>query len=148
MKKSTGWLLFGLGVAVTAAGAYYVYKNQDKFVKTEEVVDADGTTHTKRTYLSLDVDNAKAKVNETLAKTKEMAQETWKKVEGKIEEAKAPKDVASEDLEDDFDVTAEEAVNTAEMNAEAAAEELVEAVEILTDDTVVSEEISDFATEE
>jgi len=130
MKKSTGILLFGLGVAVTAAGAYYVYKNQDKFFKTEEVVNPDGTTQTKRTYLSLDMDSAKAKVNETITKTKEKAQETWKKVEEKIEESKAAKEGSSEVLfEDDLAVTAEEAAETAEMNADAAAEVLEEDLE-------------------
>lgn len=144
MKKSTGWLLFGLGAAITAAGAYYVYKNQDKFIKTEEVVNPDGTTHTKRTYFSLDVDNAKARVNETIAKTKEMAQETWKKVEGKFEEVKASKEPAYTALDDEFDVSAEEAAITAEMNTNAATQEHV------TEDSVevVSEEISDFSDAE
>lgn len=152
MKKSTGWLLFGLGAAVTAAGAYYVYKNQDKFIKTEEVVNPDGTTHTKRTYFSLDVDNAKARVNETLAKTKEVAQETWKKVEGKFEEAKETKENTYTTLDDTFDTTAEEAAITAEMNADAATEadteDIIDEVVTLDDKEVVSEEISDFSAEE
>lgn len=158
MKKSTGWLLFGLGAVLTAAGAYYVYKNQDKFFKTEEIVNADGTTKTKRTYFSLDMDTAKARVNETIAKTKEKAQETWKKVGEKFEEARASKESHYETLDDDFDVTAEEAANTAEMNADAAFEtaeadiidEVVslDAESTIVDEAVVSEEISDFSEEE
>ncbi|MBR4966375.1 MAG: hypothetical protein IKY53_07760 [Lachnospiraceae bacterium] len=149
MKKSTGWLLFGLGAAVTAAGAYYVYKNQEKFIKTEEVVNPDGTTHTKRTYFSLDVDNAKARVNETLAKTKEVAQETWKKVEGKFEEVKEAKENTYTTLDDTFDTTAEEAAITAEMNADAATEaEIIDEVVSLDSEEVISEEISDFSAEE
>lgn len=144
MKKSTGWLLFGLGAAVTAAGAYYVYKNQDKFIKTEEIINEDGTKQTKRTYFSLDVDNAKARVNETLAKTKEKAQETWKKVEEKIEESKASKETPYTELGDDLDLSAEEAAITAEMNADAATE--AETEDIVEE--VVSEEVSDFSAEE
>ncbi len=144
MKKSTGWLLFGLGAAVTAAGAYYVYKNQDKFIKTEEIINEDGTKQTKRTYFSLDVDNAKARVNETLAKTKEKAQETWKKVEEKIEESKASKETPYTELNDDLDLSAEEAAITAEMNADAATE--AETEDIIEE--VASEDISDFSAEE
>ncbi len=160
MKKSTGWLLFGLGAAVTAAGAYYVYKNQDKFIKTEEIVNPDGTTQTKRTYFSLDVDNAKARMNETLAKTKEKAQETWKKVEERFEDAKSSKETNYTSLDDTFDTSAEEAANTAEMIADAATEAQTEDIieEVVTFETseisanatesVISKEISDFSDAE
>lgn len=117
MKKQTRGFLLGIGVAAVAAGAYYVYKNKEKFVKTEEVVNPDGTTEIKRTYVPLDMDNAKAKVSEAYKKTVDKAKETWEKVEDKIEEMKESKKDAVEIVEDVAEV------------AETALEETVEAVE-------------------
>lgn len=85
MKKSTGLLIFGVTAATVAAGAYYVYKHQDKFFKTEEVITPEGPVQ-KRNYMSLDVEGAKSQINESITKTKEAAQETFKKVGTKLEE--------------------------------------------------------------
>ena len=80
MKSTTKLLLAGLGTAAICAGVYYAYKNKDKFLKTEEVINPDGTAE-KRTYVVLDVDGAKKKATDTIQKGKEKAQDTWKKVE-------------------------------------------------------------------
>ena len=80
MKSTTKLILAGLGTAAICAGVYYVVKNKDKFLKSEEVINPDGTTD-KRTYVVLDVDGAKKKATDTIQKGKEKAQDTWKKVE-------------------------------------------------------------------
>ena len=80
MKSTTKFILAGLGTAAICAGVYYVVKNKDKFLKSEEVINPDGTAE-KRTYVILDVDGAKKKANDTIQKGKEKAQDTWKKVE-------------------------------------------------------------------
>ena len=121
MKKQTRGFLLGIGVAAVAAGAYYVYKNKEKFVKTEEIVNPDGTTEIKRTYVPLDMDNAKAKVSEAYKKTVDKAKETWEKVEDKIEEIKDNKKDVTEDVT--------EIIEDAADVAETAVEETVEAVE-------------------
>ena len=126
MKKQTRGFLLGIGVASAAAGAYYVYKNKEKFVKTEEVVNPDGTTEIKRTYVPLDMDNAKAKVSEAYKKTVDKAKETWVKVEDKIEEMKESKKEVAEDVAE----IVEDAVEV----AETAVEETVEAVEDVVDE--------------
>ena len=130
MRKQTKGFLLGIGVAAAATGAYYVYKNKEKFVKTEEVVNPDGTTEIKRTYVPLDVDNAKAKVSEAYKKTVDKAKETWEKVEDKFEEMKDSKKEVVED--------AAEIVEDAVEVAETAVEETVEAVEEVVEDAVES----------
>ena len=80
MKSTTKLILAGLGTAAVCAGVYYVVKNKDKFLKSEEVIKPDGTAE-KRTYVVLDVDGAKKKATDTIQKGKEVAQDTWKKVE-------------------------------------------------------------------
>ncbi|MBQ1489083.1 MAG: hypothetical protein IIZ41_10050 [Lachnospiraceae bacterium] len=80
MKSTTKLILAGLGTAAVCAGVYYVIKNKDKFLKSEEVINPDGTAE-KRTYVVLDVDGAKKKATSTIQKGKEKAQDTWKKVE-------------------------------------------------------------------
>ena len=75
MKSTTKLILAGLGTAAICAGVYYVVKNKDKFLKSEEVINPDGTTD-KRTYVVLDVDGAKKKATDTIQKGKEKAQET------------------------------------------------------------------------
>ena len=80
MKSTTKVILAGLGTAAVCAGVYYVIKNKDKFLKSEEVINPDGTAE-KRTYVVLDVDGAKKKATSTIQKGKEKAQDTWKKVE-------------------------------------------------------------------
>ena len=85
MKSTTKLILAGLGTAAVCAGVYYVVKNKDKFLKSEEVINPDGTSE-KRTYVVLDVDGAKKKATDTIQKGKEKAQDTWKKVTGKGKE--------------------------------------------------------------
>ena len=80
MKSTTKLILAGLGTAAICAGVYYVVKNKDKFLKSEEVINPDGTAE-KRTYVVLDVDGAKKKATDTIQRGKEKAQDTWKKVE-------------------------------------------------------------------
>ncbi|MBR3039971.1 MAG: hypothetical protein IKI20_04870 [Lachnospiraceae bacterium] len=79
MKTVTKIVLAGLGTAAVCAGVYYVVKNKDKFIKTEEVINPDGTTE-KRTYVVLDVDGAKKKAADTFNKAKEGTQDAFKKV--------------------------------------------------------------------
>lgn len=79
MKNVTKIILAGLGTAAVCAGVYYAVKNKDKFIKTEEVINPDGTTE-KRTYVVLDVDGAKKKATETFNKAKEGTQDAFKKV--------------------------------------------------------------------
>jgi hypothetical protein len=85
MKSTTKLILAGLGTAAICAGVYYAYKNKDKFLKTEEVINPDGTAE-KRTYVVVDVDGAKKKATDSIQKGKEKAQDTWKKVENGAKE--------------------------------------------------------------
>ncbi|MBQ4275078.1 MAG: hypothetical protein II717_00950 [Lachnospiraceae bacterium] len=118
MKKSTKGFLLGLGAAAAAVGAYYVYQNRDKIFKTEEIINDDGTVTKKRTYV--DLDNIKEKTNEAVNKTKETAQNTWKKAQDKFDGLKKGKkeadNVADEIIEDVTD-TAEEIRNDADAEA-------------------------------
>ena len=68
--------------AAACVGAYYVYQNRDKIFKTEEIINEDGTVTKKRSYV--DLDNIKEKTNEAVNKTKETAQNTWKKAQEKL----------------------------------------------------------------
>ena len=79
MKTVTKIVLAGLGTAAVCAGVYFAVKNKDKFIKTEEVINPDGTTE-KRTYVVLDVDGAKKKAADTFNKAKEGTQDAFKKV--------------------------------------------------------------------
>lgn len=92
MGKTTKGFLLGLTTAAAAIGAYYVYQNKEKIFKTEEVLNDDGSLKKKRTYV--DLDNIKAKTNEAVNKTKETAQDNWKKVTDKFDKKK--KEVVSE----------------------------------------------------
>ena len=88
MKSTTKLILAGLGTAAICAGVYYAYKNKDKFLKTEEVINPDGTAE-KRTYVVLDVDGAKKKATDSIQKGKEKAQDPWKKVENGAKEKRS-----------------------------------------------------------
>lgn len=103
MGKTTKGFLLGLTTAAAAVGAYYVYQNRDKIFKTEEVLNEDGSLKKKRTYV--DLDNIKAKTNEAVNKTKETAQDNWKKVTEKFDKKKKGDDIPD----------AEEIINEAEV---------------------------------
>ena len=112
MKKTTKGFLLGLTAAAACVGAYYVYQNRDKIFKTEEIINEDGTVTKKRSYV--DLDNIKEKTSEAVTKTKETAQNTWKKAQDKIDGLKKKKgdDVAEEvaDAAEDIKETVENAV--------------------------------------
>ena len=113
MKKTTKGFLLGLTTAAACVGAYYVYQNRDKIFKTEEIINEDGTVTKKRSYV--DLDNIKEKTNEAVSKTKETAQNTWKKAQdkfgeltkkknddSKVEEVVEEVKEAAEDIKDDI----------------------------------------------
>ena len=112
MKKTTKGFLLGLTAAAACVGAYYVYQNRDKIFKTEEIINEDGTVTKKRSYV--DLDNIKEKTSEAVTKTKETAQNTWKKAQDKIDGLKKKKgdDVAEEvaDAAEDIKETVEDTV--------------------------------------
>lgn len=112
MKKTTKGFLLGLTAAAACVGAYYVYQNRDKIFKTEEIINEDGTVTKKRSYV--DLDNIKEKTSEAVTKTKETAQNTWKKAQDKIDGLKKKKgdDIAEEvtDAAEDIKETVEDAV--------------------------------------
>ena len=112
MKKTTKGFLLGLTAAAACVGAYYVYQNRDKIFKTEEIINEDGTVTKKRSYV--DLDNIKEKTSEAVTKTKETAQNTWKKAQDKIDGLKKKKgdDVAEEvtDAAEDIKDTVADAV--------------------------------------
>ena len=113
MKKTTKGFLLGLTTAAACVGAYYVYQNRDKIFKTEEIINEDGTVTKKRSYV--DLDNIKEKTNEAVTKTKETAQNTWKKAQDKIDGLKKKKgdDSVAEEIKDaaeDIKETVEDAV--------------------------------------
>jgi hypothetical protein len=113
MKKTTKGFLLGLTAAAACVGAYYVYQNRDKIFKTEEIINEDGTVTKKRSYV--DLDNIKEKTSEAVTKTKETAQNTWKKAQDKIDGLKKKKgdDIAEEvaDAAEDIKETVEDAVD-------------------------------------
>ena len=113
MKKTTKGFLLGLTTAAACVGAYYVYQNRDKIFKTEEIINEDGTVTKKRSYV--DLDNIKEKTSEAVSKTKETAQNTWKKAQDKIDGLKKKKgdDSVAEEIKDaaeDIKETVEDAV--------------------------------------
>ena len=113
MKKTTKGFLLGLTTAAACVGAYYVYQNRDKIFKTEEIINEDGTVTKKRSYV--DLDNIKEKTNEAVTKTKETAQNTWKKAQDKIDGLKKKKgdDSVAEEIKDaaeDIKETVEDAI--------------------------------------
>ena len=113
MKKTTKGFLLGLTTAAACVGAYYVYQNRDKIFKTEEIINEDGTVTKKRSYV--DLDNIKEKTNEAVSKTKETAQNTWKKAQDKIDGLKKKKgdDSVAEEIKDaaeDIKETVEDAI--------------------------------------
>ncbi|SDJ06236.1 hypothetical protein SAMN04487760_10291 [Lachnospiraceae bacterium G41] len=120
MKKTTKGFLLGLTAAAACVGAYYVYQNRDKIFKTEEIINEDGTVTKKRSYM--DLDNIKEKTSEAVTKTKETAQNTWKKAQDKIDGLKKKKN---------DDSVAEEVAESAEDIKDAvedAVEDIVEEV--------------------
>ena len=120
MKKTTKGFLLGLTAAAACVGAYYVYQNRDKIFKTEEIINEDGTVTKKRSYV--DLDNIKEKTSEAVSKTKETAQNTWKKAQDKIDGLKKKKN---------DDSVAEEVAESAEDIKDAvedAVEDIVEEV--------------------
>ena len=97
MRKTTKGFLLGITAAAACLGAYYIYQNRDKIFKTEEIINDDGTVTKKRSYM--DLDNIKEKTSEAVSKTKETAQNTWKKAQDKIDGLKKKKgDDAAEEV--------------------------------------------------
>ncbi|MBO4310909.1 MAG: hypothetical protein J5856_07575 [Lachnospiraceae bacterium] len=97
MRKTTKGFLLGITAAAACLGAYYIYQNRDKIFKTEEIINDDGTVTKKRSYM--DLDNIKEKTSEAVSKTKETAQNTWKKAQDKIDGLKKKKgDNAAEEV--------------------------------------------------
>lgn len=125
MKKTTKGFLLGLTAAAACVGAYYVYQNRDKIFKTEEVINEDGTVTKKRSYV--DLDNIKEKTNEAVTKTKETAQNTWKKAQDKFDGLKKKKkDDVTEEIVDSVEEAAEDIKDTVEDTVEEVIEEIKE----------------------
>ncbi|MBO4776310.1 MAG: hypothetical protein J5515_06820 [Lachnospiraceae bacterium] len=125
MKKTTMGFLLGLTAAAACVGAYYVYQNRDKIFKTEEVINEDGTVTKKRSYV--DLDNIKEKTNEAVTKTKETAQNTWKKAQDKFDGLKKKKkDDVAEEIVDSVEEAAEDIKDTVEDTVEEVIEEIKE----------------------
>ena len=126
MKKTTKGFLLGLTTAAACVGAYYVYQNRDKIFKTEEIINEDGTVTKKRSYV--DLDNIKEKTNEAVTKTKETAQNTWKKAQDKIDGLKKKKgdDSVAEEVAEDIKDAAEDIKDTVEDAVEDIVEEVKE----------------------
>ncbi|MBO4346586.1 MAG: hypothetical protein J5840_02995 [Lachnospiraceae bacterium] len=125
MKKTTKGFLLGLTAAAACVGAYYVYQNRDKIFKTEEVINEDGTVTKKRSYV--DLDNIKEKTNEAVTKTKETAQNTWKKAQDKFDGLKKKKkDDVAEEIVDSVEEAAEDIKDTVEDTVEEVIEEIKE----------------------
>ena len=126
MKKTTKGFLLGLTTAAACVGAYYVYQNRDKIFKTEEIINEDGTVTKKRSYV--DLDNIKEKTNEAVSKTKETAQNTWKKAQDKIDGLKKKKgdDSVAEEVVEDIKDAAEDIKDTVEDAVEDIVEEVKE----------------------
>ena len=125
MKKTTKGFLLGLTAAAACVGAYYVYQNRDKIFKTEEVINEDGTVTKKRSYV--DLDNIKEKTNEAVTKTKETAQNTWKKAQDKFDGLKKKKkDDVAEEIVDSVEEAAEDIKDTVEDTVEEVIEEVKE----------------------
>jgi len=134
MKTTTKLILAGLGTAAVCAGVYYVVKNKDKFLKSEEVINPDGTAE-KRTYVVLDVDGAKKKATDTIQKGKEKAQDTWKKVEtGAKDTFNKVTGKGKEEMEFDAEnlVDGEEILDAADDFSEAVADAVSGVAEKLT----------------
>lgn len=146
MKSMTKLILAGLGTAAVCAGVYYVVKNKDKFLKSEEVINPDGTAET-RTYVVLDVDGAKKKATDTIQKGKEKAQDTWKKVEtGAKDTWGKVTGKGKEEMEVDVDniVDSDEILEAADDASEAVADAVDEALEKAKEATAkASETIKD-----
>ena len=126
MKKTTKGFLLGLTTAAACVGAYYVYQNRDKIFKTEEIINEDGTVTKKRSYV--DLDNIKEKTNEAVTKTKETAQNTWKKAQDKIDGLKKKKgdDSVAEEVAEDIKDAAEDIKDTVADAVEDIVEEVKE----------------------
>ena len=121
MKKTTKGFLLGLTAAAACVGAYYVYQNRDKIFKTEEIINEDGTVTKKRSYV--DLDNIKEKTSEAVTKTKETAQNTWKKAQDKIDGLKKKK---GDDIAEEVADAAEDIKETVEDTVEDIVEEVKE----------------------
>ncbi|GEM_PF-3254058 len=124
MKTVTKIVLAGLGTAAVCAGVYFAVKNKDKFIKTEEVINPDGTTE-KRTYVVLDVDGAKKKAADTFQKAKEGTTGAFKKVaEGAKETFNKVTGKGKEEMEVDFSniVDGDEVLEAADDASEAVAD--------------------------
>ncbi|MCR4648898.1 MAG: hypothetical protein K5776_07445 [Lachnospiraceae bacterium] len=128
MNKTTKGFLLGLTTAAACVGAYYVYQNRDKIFKTEEVVNEDGTVTKKRSYVNLD--NIKEKTNEAVNKTKETAQNTWKKATGKF---KKNEDSVAEEIVEDVKDAFEEVSETVADTSEDVTEEIKDGFEEIKD---------------
>ena len=130
MKTVTKIVLAGLGTAAVCAGVYFAVKNKDKFIKTEDVINPDGTTE-KRTYVVLDVDGAKKKATDTFKKAKDGTTGAFKKVaEGAKETFNKVTGKGKEEMEVDFSnvVDGEEILEAADDASEAVAGAVQEAL--------------------
>ena len=132
MKKTTKGFLLGLTTAAACVGAYYIYQNRDKIFKTEEIINDDGTVTKKRSYVNLD--NIMEKTNEAVSKTKETAQNTWKKAQDKFDGLKKKKgddSVAEEvsEFAEDIKEDIEDKVEDIKDAAEEKIDEISEAFE-------------------
>ena len=130
MKTVTKIVLAGLGTAAVCVGVYFAVKNKDKFIKTEDVINPDGTTE-KRTYVVLDVDGAKKKASETFQKAKDGTTGAFKKVaEGAKETFNKVTGKGKEEMEVDFSnvVDGEEILEAADDASEAVAGAVQEAL--------------------
>ena len=113
MKSTTKLILAGLGTAAVCAGVYYVVKNKDKFLKSEEIINPDGTTDT--------IQKGKEKAQDTWKKVETGAKDTWGKVTGK----------GKEEMEVDVEniVDSDEILEAADEASEAVADAVDEALD-------------------
>lgn len=125
MAKKTGKLIFwGLVIGGAAAGVYHYLQNKDKAAECYDEFDdfdnfedvSDNSDSKDRNYVPLNLDSAKAFVNDTLDKAKEAVSKVSKKFQNAedtdvtiIDEDPAPVEVTDE--EDTKDNTAEESIS-------------------------------------
>jgi len=125
MRKTTKGFLLGLTAAAACVGAYYIYQNRDKIFKTEEIVNEDGTVTKKRSYV--DLDNIKEKTSEAVNKTKETAQNTWKKATDGLKKKK------DDNIAETVSENAEEIVDDVKEAAEDIKDEIKEELDKVAD---------------
>ena len=91
-----------------------------------EIINEDGTVTKKRSYV--DLDNIKEKTSEAVSKTKETAQNTWKKAQDKIDGLKKKKndDSVAEEVAEEVKDAAEDIKDTVADAVEDIAKEVKE----------------------